>query len=457
MIKRKATFNLNNWLLKPRRKPLVLRGARQVGKSTLVREFAKGAGLGLLEVNLEKHLLLDEVFRTMDVTKITREIEGILGKKLLVAGNLLFLDEIQATPHALAALRYFHEELPELPVVAAGSLLEFTLADHNFSMPVGRVEYQHIGPLAFSEFLEAVDPGLTSFRDAAGHFEEIPETAHRRLLERLREYLFVGGMPEVTREFLESGSLAGVQDVQRSIVETYQDDFAKYARREALIRLQRVFQQIPANSGRKIKYVNLSREELSRDLKASVELLVRAQVCHKVTRSHCSGIPLAAGADHNSFKLISMDVGIMNFMGGGRWKSISRATGQALVNEGALAEQFVGQHLAFMDPGKSDLHYWLREGKSENAEVDYVIAAGSAILPIEVKSGTSGTLKSLHQFCLEKACPAALRFDLNQPSRQRIQARARLGRDVEEVRFDLLSLPLYAVEHANTVAIGGDQ
>jgi uncharacterized protein len=453
MILRKATRVLSEWILKPRRKPLVLRGARQVGKSTLVREFAKSAGLELLEVNLERHAALDSVFRSLDVVRIGRELEGLSGRRLQGAKTLLFLDEIQAAPHALAALRYFYEDMAELPVVAAGSLLEFTLADHEFSMPVGRVEYLHLGPVAFSEFLAAADSSLLPYLEAAGRFEEIPDTAHARLVERLREYLFVGGMPESVREFLESGSLPAARDVQRSIVETYLDDFSKYARREMLARLQGVFQRIPANIGRKIKYVNLSRDDLSRDTKACVDLLVRAQVCQRVVASHCSGLPLAAGENPKAFKLLSMDVGIANFQCGGRWESLSQATTHTLVNEGALAEQFVGQHLAFLDPGKPALHYWLREGKADNAEVDFVVATGGKILPVEVKAGAAGSLKSLHQFCLEKNSPAALRLDLNKPGRFSVSCQAREGATTREVRFELLSLPLYAVESVGGIRL----
>ena len=412
----------------------------------MVREFAKAAGLDLLEVNLERHVALDSVFRSLDVVRIVREIEGLIGRRVVTENALLFLDEIQATPHALAALRYFYEEMPGLPVVAAGSLLEFTLADHEFSMPVGRVEYLHLGPVSFSEFLEAADSGLAPYLEAAGRFEEIPDTAHTRLVERLREFFFIGGMPAAVREFLDGGSLVAVREVQRSIVETYQDDFAKYARREMLARLQGVFQRIPPNIGRKIKYVNLSHDDLARDTKSCVDLLARAQVCQRVVASYCSGLPLAAGENPKAFKLLSMDVGIANFLCGGRWETLSQATAQSLVNEGALAEQFVGQHLAYLDPGKPSLHYWLREGKKENAEVDYVVAAGEKILPVEVKAGAAGSLKSLHQFCLEKKSPTALRLDLNKPSRFSATFKARDGADTAEVHFELLSLPLYAVE-----------
>jgi hypothetical protein len=152
-----------------------------------------------------------------------------------------------------------------------------------------------------------------------------------------------------------------------------------------------------------------------------------------------------------AYKLVSMDVGIVNFLSGGRWESLSQATAQSLVNEGALAEQFAGQHLAFLDPGKPALHYWLREGKAENAEVDYVIAVDGQILPVEVKAGAAGSLKSLHQFCHEKNCPTALRLDLNKPSRFPVVFKARERNATADVRFELLSLPLYAVE-----AVGGE-
>jgi predicted AAA+ superfamily ATPase len=436
MIKRRSEQYLKHWFDKKRRKPLVLRGARQVGKSTLVRQFAEHHGLVLNEINLEKHLLLDDVFKSLDIKRIVRELEGLLGRNILESGSLLFLDEVQATPHALAALRYFYEELPELPVIAAGSLLEFALAKHSFPMPVGRVEYHHISPVSFSEFITCLEPDLNSWREAAGRFEEIPETAHQRLLSRLRAVL----------EFQESGSLSEVQEVQRSIVETYQDDFSKYAQHTELVRLQRIFGQIPRNIGRKIKYVNLSREERSREIKAGVELLSRAQVCQKVTASHCSGVPLAAEASDDVYKLIFMDVGIVNYLCGGRWNDLSEATAQVLVNEGPLAEQFVGQHLAYLDRGKPQLNYWLREGRANNAEVDYVISRGTQILPVEVKAGASGSLKSLQQFVLEKGSEQALRFDLNPPSKMVVEVKARSGDSVEDVRFELLSVPLYAVE-----------
>jgi len=163
MLSRTAENHLSYWYAKKRRKPLVLRGARQVGKSTLVRRFSEINNLILNEVNLERHLYLDDVFKTLDIETIIRELEALTGKNIQAPDSILFLDEIQATPHALQALRYFYEEKPDIPLISAGSLLEFTLADHHFSMPVGRIEYYHLGPMTFKEFIAAVEPELTQY------------------------------------------------------------------------------------------------------------------------------------------------------------------------------------------------------------------------------------------------------------------------------------------------------
>ena len=446
MIPRKAEFYLRRWHAKERRKPLILRGARQVGKSTLVRQFAASEGLKLFEVNLERNLRLDDVFRSLDMNAIVHELEGVVGQGIRGDRSLLFLDEVQATPHAIAALRYFYEDMADLALVAAGSLLEFTLADHSFSMPVGRVEYLHLGPLSFLEYLGAVEPTLVPWIEGFDFSEPIPDSAHARLLERQREYLFVGGLPEAVAQFVETKSLSDVGVVHRSISESYQDDFSKYARRSDLMRLQRLFEYIPRTIGRKVKYSNFSPEDRSKDVKSGIELLSKAQVCHRVWSSHCSGVPLSADVDEHKYKLIFMDVGLANHVCRNRWSDISQASSQSLVNEGPLAEQFIGQHLAYLEDGAPRLVYWMREGRSSNAEVDYAISLGPTILPVEVKAGASGSLKSIHQFVLEKKVKQAIRFDLNQPSRQNILAKAKSSSGVSAIEFELISLPLYMVE-----------
>ncbi|MFO8113063.1 MAG: ATP-binding protein, partial [Desulfosalsimonadaceae bacterium] len=436
------------WYHKKRRKPLVLRGARQVGKSTLVREFAKKNRLLLNEINLEQHLYLDKTFKSLDLDIILRELDALVGRNINTPGSILFLDEIQATPRAIAALRYFYENRPDIPVISAGSLLEFALADTPFSMPVGRIEYYHLGPMTFSEFLNAVEPGLSSylsdFHIGFHHTQPIPETAHRKLIKRQREYLFVGGMPEAVNTFTEENSLTEVTAVHRSIAETYQDDFSKYARQKDLALMQIVFRQIPRIIGQKVKYSNISRENKSREVKAVIDLLVKARICHQVFHSHCSGVPLTADINENVYKLIFMDVGMAAWLAGTDWIAMQALDGQALVNEGKFAEQFIGQHLLnpFAPPR---LTYWLREAKSANAEVDYVTTSGNEIVPIEVKAGKSGALKSLQQIAANKKISLCVRFDLNPPTIQDVAYTTRVSGGSVEVAYTLLSLPLYLV------------
>lgn len=424
----------------------MLRGARQVGKSTLVRQFAAQHGLTLNEVNLERHRDLNRAFASLDMNVIRPELEALVGRSIVLSDSLLFLDEIQATPHALQALRYIYEDLPGVPVMAAGSLLEFTLSDHSFSMPVGRIDYHHLGPMTFREFLLALEPALCGYLDGVGFDRPLPDSAHGKLLARHRQYLFVGGMPEAVLAFQETGSLEEAASVHRSIISTYADDFGKYVRQRQLALLQRVFRLIPRFVGQKVKYANFSREDRSRDVKGAIDALAKARVCLRVHAGRCSGVPLHADINEHIYKLLFLDVGLMNHVCGVDWLTLQRMDALRLVNEGAVAEQVVGQHLAYPAPGTESPRpvYWLREGRSTNAEVDYVVSRGPRIFPIEVKAGRSGTLRSLHQFVVEKKNRAAIRFDTNKPGRQSVSHQVRTRRGTETARFHLFSIPLYA-------------
>jgi len=454
MFTRDAVQYLSQWLEKKRRKPLILRGARQVGKSTLVRLFAESANLSLHEINLERHLFLDDIFKSLDMTIIIRELEALIGSPVNTPGACLFLDEIQATPHALQALRYFYEEYPELPVIAAGSLLEFTLADHSFSMPVGRVEYFHLYPLTFREFLAVTKPVLLPYLDALSpSVDEIPNVAHQQLLKKLRDYFFVGGLPEAVQVFGEGESLQEVAAVHRSIVSTYQDDFSKYTKQNDLFLIQKIFNYIPKSLGKKVKYTNISRDARAAQVKKGISLLTKARICHRVKHSHCTGLPLAAESSETVYKLIFMDIGLVNHICGCDWRTMAAFDDRQLVNEGGIAEQFIGQHLIDISGGLDQplLHYWLRERKSSNAEVDYVIGSGGLVLPVEVKSGTSGSLKSLQQFVYSKDTNLAIRFDLNPPSLQHVENIIRTAQGNRKVNYTLLSLPLYGVQELERI------
>lgn len=453
-FERLAIQDLNRWLKKKKRKPLIIRGARQVGKSTLVRDFAEKHRLDLVEINLEQQVRLDSIFASLNMEVIIKEIEALVQKKLS-SKTLLFLDEIQATPHALAALRYFYEQHPQLPVIAAGSLLEFVLQDHDFSMPVGRIEYLHLGPMSFKEFLLAKqDEFLLDSLENFKFNEYYPQSLHEKFLFRLKEYMLVGGMPEAIAEYIESNSLEEVTPIQESILTTFIDDFAKYRRhKKDPHRLQNIFRYIPQHVGEKIKYSSISREDRSRETKEALELLIMAKVVSRIYHTTASGLPLHAEINPRVYKCLFLDVGLMNRCCGLNWNQIQEREKMDLINKGGIAEQFIGQHLLYRNPSYQEpqIHYWLREEKSTNAEVDYIIDHHQEIIPIEVKAGKAGRLKSLVQFYLHKKTPLMVRFDLNPPSLGTINTKAKSKEKIKTINYPLLSLPLYMVEELNRV------
>ena len=445
---------LLTWLKSKYRKPLIIRGARQVGKSTLVELFASKKHQALCNVNLERYPELASIFSGKDPEQILQQLEFLPNIERIADGTLLFLDEIQAVPEAIPALRYFYEDMPDFPVVSAGSLLEFALADHSFSMPVGRIQYLHMGPMTFSEFLLAVgEEQLYNFITQYETGLEIGEVVHQRLLKLLRSYYFVGGMPEAVAVFADSRSYKSVSEVHNSIIETYRDDFPKYAGSRNLNRMLNVFNFVARNVGVKIKYSNISSQDQSVTIKKDIELLAMARVIGKVVHSNCSGMPLQADIKEKVYKILFLDIGLMNAVCGLDWRNLSQMEEKQIVNQGAIAEQFVGQHLQAIlaDKQNRELNYWLREGKSSNAELDFVVGLGGNIIPIEVKSGATGTLKSLHQFMGTKQAPLAVRFDSNLPAVQQIDTVINVKKKRENVKYKLLSLPLYLVERLDAL------
>ncbi|QTR51334.1 ATP-binding protein [Candidatus Thiothrix anitrata] len=445
---------LTRWLHNKNRKPLIIRGARQVGKSTLVQLFAAQQCMTLMTANLERYPTLANTFASNDPEQILQQIEALPRMPAVNESALLFLDELQAVPEAIPALRYFYEDRPQLPVLCAGSLLEFVLAAHQFSMPVGRVQYLHMGPMTFSEFLLALGEDklyqvVTQYQPGS----EIGEMAHQRLLQLLRSYYFVGGMPEAVAAFAETRSYQAVSDVHNSIIETYRDDFPKYGKNRDQNRMLDVFNFAARNVGVKVKYSNISREDQSAVLKKDLELLCMARVISKVVHSHCSGLPLQASLEEKVYKLLFLDVGLMNAICGLNWRTLSQFDDLKLVNEGAIAEQFIGQHLQALlaESPNRELTYWLREGRSANAELDFVVVLEGQIIPVEVKAGASGSMKSLHQFMAEKQAPFAVRFDACLPAVSTIHAVVNSDNQRKDVNYTLVSLPLYLVERLGVV------
>lgn len=453
MQRRQLKF-LENWLNSKNRKPLIIRGARQVGKSTIVELFVQANEKMLLNVNLERHPDLSQIFSGKDPEQILQQIEFLPNMESVNKESVLFLDEIQAVPEAVPALRYFFEDKPGLPVVCAGSLLEFILSDHAFSMPVGRIDYLHMGPMTFSEFLGAVgEKKLQSFILNYRLGQTIGEVLHKRLSDLLRSYYYIGGMPEAVAVFADSKSYKEVSRVHNSIIETYREDFPKYAGSRNMHRMQNVFNFVARNVGRKIKYSNISPLDQSVTIKKDLELLSMARVVGKVTHSHCSGLPLQAEINEKVFKTIFLDVGLMNAVCGLDWRIVSQMDDIKLINEGAIAEQFIGQHLQSLlaDTPNRELTYWLREGRASNAEVDFVIGTAGAVVPIEVKAGAVGKLKSLHQFVGCKQASLAIRFDASLPSVQQVNTAINLNKKSKKITYALISLPLYLVERLKII------
>jgi predicted AAA+ superfamily ATPase len=432
-LKRLIDAQLVDWKAAPRRKPLLVRGARQVGKTWSLRRFGEQHFGNLAAVDLERNRDWHQLFSgDLNPRRILTELEVLLDQKITPGETLLFLDEIQSCPRAIMALRYFFEELPELHVVGAGSLLEFALQDISF--PVGRVQFLEMHPLIFAEYLWAVGK-MQAAEIVLAPPTDVGEAVHAMLLEDLRTYCFVGGMPESVRAFAERQSIQESFDVHRELCDSYRQDFSKYAPRADKACLDAVFSGLARNLGKPVKYSRLAQGYSHPTIKKALDLLCMARVVKKVPAANPSGMPLAAGASAGKFKAIFVDVGLWQHLSGMR-ADIEFAKADLLdIYEGAMAEQFVGQEL--MVSQASDLFYWAREARSSNAEVDYLAVVDETICPVEVKSGAAGKLKSLHLLLQTYPnCPRGLVFSC--------------GRYAELPAQKLSFLPLYYAFSATT-------
>jgi len=443
MFSRDALDDLRAWKARAGRKPLVIRGARQVGKSVLVRLFGQECFQDVAEINFERDPDLASLFVSNDPAKIVALLEMRLDRAIRPGSTLLFLDEIQAAPAVFSTLRYFYEQMPELHVVAAGSLLDLVLGEVGHAMPVGRIEYLHLGPLTFDEFLRATGKErLAAFLGAWTLEAEIPEAIHRKALEEFRAFLVVGGMPEVVAAYADGRTWSEVDAAKHSILATYRDDFGKYGHRANHARLLRVFSRLPAMVGARFKYANVDREERSGDLAKALDLLCRARVAYRVTHTSANGVPLAAQTRESVFKVLFLDVGLQCAALGLRLLDVEQARDVLLVNAGAVCEQAVGQHLLHSLPRyrEPEVHFWTREKANAAAEVDYVFAEGPLVMPVEVKAGKTGTLKSLHVFMGEKGLPLAVRLNSDGPS---LLHAAGASPDRSARGYRMVSLPVY--------------
>jgi uncharacterized protein len=401
MLHRHLEKDLRHWMSQTPRKPLLIRGARQVGKSSLVESFADQHFEHTVVVNFELEPELAACFENLQPSAICQAISAIKKQPIIPGKTLLFLDEIQDCPNAIRALRYFKEKYNELHVIGAGSLLDLALRDAEFRMPVGRVGFLYLYPLSFKEFLHAFNPSLIDYIEKATPAQPVPEAIHTHLLKQVRLYMLLGGMPEVLASYQQNEDIQSVQAIQSSVIQTYDNDFGHYASWAAPELLRKCFRQVPLLIGSQIKYNKIDPDLRSRDLKQALVVLEDANIIQRIRATSAKGLPLDATLNEKKFKLNFIDVGLV--------KRCNQLDASLLLNEdimllnrGALAEQFVGQELlaysASFDRGR--LYFWARDDHGR-AEVDYIAAMGANIIPIEVKAGAVGKLRSLKQYLLE--------------------------------------------------------
>jgi len=450
---REAFDFLQDWKTRENRKPLIIRGARQVGKTFLVEQFAIDYEL-FIKINFEENPEYKALFQTNDVKNILENISLEFGTKIEPEKTLLFLDEVQACPEAIPTLRYFYEKFPKLNLIAAGSLLDHVLNDLKYSMPVGRVEFLYVYPLSFKEFLLAGKENmLVDFLSSFHPDTVISVVIHNKLLKLLRKYFFVGGMPEAVKTYFETSDLLEVERIHESILTSMELDFSKYSKNNQPEYLRRVFRYVPRGISKKVKYVKIDRSVKSTYLKQAFVKLEMSRVIHRVFATSSAAIPLENGIKENVFKPLFFDIGLVSHILKVRLKDLDELM---VLNEGALAEQFIGQQLLARKPFFIDrrLFYWNREKREASAEIDYLVEIENKIIAVEVKAGKTGSLKSLQVFMSEKQKDFAIRFNTDLPGLTDVKVSVKIGGSVKPVAYRLLSLPLYLVNFLDEIVLG---
>ncbi|MGE3609137.1 MAG: ATP-binding protein [Bacteriovoracaceae bacterium] len=439
-MKRIAEEYLKQWFHKKSRMPLIIRGARQVGKSTLVRIFCANNNLDLIEINLEKEKIRSLQGPRLNLQSVLDEIQ-LKSQKKITDKTLIFFDEIQEQPILLKFLRYFYEEKSDVAVIAAGSLLEVTLKSENFSFPVGRVEFYNLGPMTFKEFLWATNQELLLEKIENLDFSPAVEELAK---ESLRSFLYVGGMPKSVDTFVKEKSFVSVRAIQDQIIQTYMADFPKYNSKINVERINRVFSSSVIHLGKKLIYQRIDQDSQTRDIKRIVELLFDARVLLPCMHSNANVVPLAGESDPSILKIYFIDVGLMNSLLKLDLEVIDQELKTKFNTKGVMAEQFVAQHLWNMDghANRPELFYWLRDKGSQKGEIDFVIQKGHKIIPVEVKSQAPGHMKSAFYFAKEKECHELVRVSLNSFEKKVIEHKI----DTQNVKINMIELPLYAIE-----------
>ena len=432
MFKRELLHQLSEWSKKKNRKPLVLRGARQVGKTTLVNLFSENFNQYIyLNMDLpdEKRIFED----AKSFNDLVDAIYFIKNARKTEKDTLLFIDEIQNSPDAVKYLRYFYENLKDLCVIAAGSLLE-TLIDKEISFPVGRVEYLAVRPFSFREFLSA---GNFNKELEAIDTLPFPEFAHERLLSLFRKYALIGGMPEVVKLYFETNDLVEIKNSINNLIITYKDDVEKYARNESSGKIIRhIIDNVFNYAAERITFNNFAGSNYrSREVSEAFRILERTMLIRLLYPTTSLVNPMIINKKMSP-KLHLLDTGLVNFRSGIE-KELLFDNDLTDVYRGKIAEHIIGQELLSKDTSpESNLVFWVREKRQSSAEIDYLVNYKGKIIPVEIKSGLSGRMRSLYAFMNSSKNNLAIRFYSGKYS-------VTDGKTIEGKKFRLLNLPFY--------------
>lgn len=414
--------HLSNWKNSVTHKPLLLRGARQVGKSSAIRHLGQSFKY-FVEVNFERDKDAISIFTgNLNPKEISSRLSALYGTPIIPGETLLFLDEIQACKEALHSLWFFYEDYPELHVIAAGSLLEFALKKVT-SFGVGRIHSLFMHPMSFDEFLMASDKNIwIESKQNASPEAPIFDALHKKLVESFRNYLMIGGMPEAVAKWVETGDFLSCQQVHDDIILTYQDDFSKYKENADPILLKQTLNSVALQIGNKFVYSNVSGEYRSEKIKGALELLKDAGLIKPVIHTAANGVPLGAEINEKFIKYIFLDSGLLlrllgleNLSSGSEYtKEILIGTATDLVNKGNITEMVAGlELLKYNQPTqRNDLYYWQNLSRGAQAEVDYILVKDMKVVPLEIKAGTSGSMKSMYQFLSDKKLSYGIRSSL---------------------------------------------
>jgi predicted AAA+ superfamily ATPase len=434
-MKRFALDDLVKWKSNPNKKPLIIRGARQVGKTWLMREFGRICYESTIYINFDDNNVMAELFsRDLDVDRIIRGIELAFGIKIIPESTLLIFDEVQETPKALTSLKYFNENAPQYQIVAAGSLLGVAL-HHGTSFPVGKVDFLDLYPLSYGEFLCAVGKENLVELLNSGDFSLI-SVFRDDYIDRLKEYYFVGGMPEAVADFAQNTDYGKVREIQNKILTAYELDFSKHAPANEVPRIRMVWNSIPAQlakENKKFIYGQVREGARAKDYELVLMWLSDCGLIHKINRAAKPDMPLKAYEDMKAFKVYMLDVGLLSCAAGIDAISLLKGNTVFIEFKGALTEQYVCQQLKTLK--SIPIFYWTSE--SGNAEIDFVVQLGSRIVPLEVKAEVNLQSKSLKVY-REKYSP-----DLS------------IRSSMLDYKHEgwLLNLPLYAVGNISSCDI----